>query len=37
MKIKVFEKDGTTKIIEVFTSDEVSKIAEKYGRWEWVI
>jgi hypothetical protein len=37
MKIKVFEKDGTTKIIEVLTSEEVSELAEKYDRWEWVI
>ena len=34
MKIKVFEKDGSTKIIEVSTTEEVSKLDEQYERWE---
>ena len=37
MKIKVFEKDGSSKIVNVTTTEEVSELAEKYDRWEWVI
>ena len=37
MKIKVFTTNNTYKIVNVVVADDVTAIANKYNRWEYVL
>ncbi len=36
MKIKVFNKNGKSRVIYAHSENHISKIAIKFERWEWV-